>query len=151
MGVRSKRRERGMRAVLDAGPIIHLSWIDRLDLLNVIFEEVFLPAAVPDEIRAAPITAMGLDSISIALQQGLRSVHHVQSSAILPAMLGLGEREAILLAEEIDADDCIATGTQIHRDARHLTRGAGSRIHSVGIILVTRSASARFVDQRRIG
>lgn len=57
-----------MRVVLDAGPIIHLSWIDRLGLLNAMFEEVFLPTAVHDEILATPITTMGLDSISTALK-----------------------------------------------------------------------------------
>lgn len=28
-----------MRAVSDAGPLIHLSWIDQVDLLERIFEE----------------------------------------------------------------------------------------------------------------
>jgi predicted nucleic acid-binding protein len=51
---------------------------------------------------------MGLDSISTALQQGRLHVHRVQSSMILPAALGLGEREAILLAEEVDADILIS-------------------------------------------
>ncbi|MCA1723182.1 MAG: hypothetical protein LC748_02795 [Thermomicrobia bacterium] len=93
----------GMRAVLDAGPIIHLSWIRRLDLLNTIFEEVILPSAVCDEILAAPVTTLGLDSIATALKQGRLQVHRVQSSVIMSIALGSGEREAILLAEEIDA------------------------------------------------
>ncbi|MBI4306814.1 MAG: hypothetical protein HY678_10895 [Chloroflexi bacterium] len=35
-----------MRAVTDAGPLIHLSWLDRLDLFHLLFDEVIAPAAV---------------------------------------------------------------------------------------------------------
>lgn len=40
-----------MRVVSNAGPIIHLSWIDRLSLLPQLFEEVLVPVAVRDEGR----------------------------------------------------------------------------------------------------
>jgi uncharacterized protein len=104
IGKRLNRQGMGMRIVLDASPIIHLSWIGRLDLLDAMFEEVLLPSAVRDEILAAPAMAIGLDSISMALKQGRLQVHRVQSSMILPAALGFGEQEAILLAEEMHAD-----------------------------------------------
>ena len=39
-----------MRAVSDAGTLIHLSWIQQVDLLERIFEEVFVPPAVRDEV-----------------------------------------------------------------------------------------------------
>lgn len=65
-----------MRVVLDAGPIIHLSWIDRLDLLDAIFEEVLLPAAVRDEILAAPAMTLGI-------------VREARESGLLPSVLPL--------------------------------------------------------------
>jgi predicted nucleic acid-binding protein len=39
-----------VRAVSNAGPIIHRSWIDRLDLLAAPFEEVLMPSAVREEV-----------------------------------------------------------------------------------------------------
>jgi predicted nucleic acid-binding protein len=37
-------------AVSNAGPIIHLSWIGRLDLLAALFEEGLVPLAVREEV-----------------------------------------------------------------------------------------------------
>jgi predicted nucleic acid-binding protein len=42
-----------VRAVSNAGPIIHLSWIGRLDLLATVFEEVLVPLAVREEVLRA--------------------------------------------------------------------------------------------------
>jgi predicted nucleic acid-binding protein len=42
-----------VRAVSDAGPIIHLSWIGQLELLEGLFEEVLVPEAVRDEVLPA--------------------------------------------------------------------------------------------------
>ncbi len=39
-----------MRAVADAGPLIRLSWIDRLDLLGALFDQVLVPVAVWNEV-----------------------------------------------------------------------------------------------------
>lgn len=41
-----------MRVVVDAGPVIHLSWIGRLDLLAQLLEEVLLPPAARDDALA---------------------------------------------------------------------------------------------------
>jgi predicted nucleic acid-binding protein len=101
----------GMRVVLDSGPIIHLSWIGRLPLLDALFEELFLPPAVRDEVIAAPSATIGLESIAATLKHGRLLVHPVRSSETLPAALGAGEREAILLAEEIGADLLISDDT----------------------------------------
>ncbi len=54
-----------MRAVSDAGPLIHLSWIDQLALLDRLFEEVIVPPAVRDEVLASPAGTLGLDRILI--------------------------------------------------------------------------------------
>jgi predicted nucleic acid-binding protein len=55
-----------MRAVSDAGPLIHLSWIDQLDLLNQLFEEIVVPRSVRDEVLASPADTLGLDHIQPA-------------------------------------------------------------------------------------
>jgi predicted nucleic acid-binding protein len=97
-----------MWVVLDAGPVIHLSWIDGLDLLHQLFDEVLLPPAARDEVLAAPTHTRGLDRIREALAHGWLKVREVQTprqSAPLPIRsMRLGESEAIYLAQEIRAD-----------------------------------------------
>lgn len=90
-----------MRAVADAGPIIHLSWIDQLHLLGLIFDVVVVPAGVLREIREAPAGVEGLERI----QQFLTS-RHVLAAAFprlsdqIRSNLDMGESEALSLALE---------------------------------------------------
>jgi predicted nucleic acid-binding protein len=69
-----------MRAVLDAGPVIHLSWIDQLDLLDALFEGVFLPVAVRNEVMAAPPETPDRTSIAISLMQGRLRIYRIQTA-----------------------------------------------------------------------
>jgi predicted nucleic acid-binding protein len=97
-----------MRVVLDAGPLIHLSWIDRLDLLKELFGEVSLPPAVRNEVLAPPPGTLGLDRIRAALAEGWLVVREVEAGRrpepVQAAGLGAGESDAILLADEIGAN-----------------------------------------------
>lgn len=98
-----------MRAVADAGPLIHLSWIDRLDLLGDLFEEVLIPGAVEREVLGAPPIVPSVDSLRAALATRLVNVVQVtEASAVaqLRATTGLdpGESEAIVLVQEVGAD-----------------------------------------------
>jgi predicted nucleic acid-binding protein len=97
-----------VRVVVDAGPVIHLSWLNRLHLLEHLFEEVFLPSAVRDELLAPLPGTLGLDHIHRALAAGWLEVRAVTTplpSVIgAPGSLAAGETEALLLAEEIGAD-----------------------------------------------
>ena len=92
----------------DSGPIIHLSWIDRLRLLERLFEEVLLTPAVRDEILAAPAGTLGLDRIQQALSDGALEVRQLPSSsrgfAAGIGSLHLGETEVLRLAAEVGAD-----------------------------------------------
>lgn len=55
-----------MTAVADSGPLIHLSWIDRLDFLELLFDEVIVPTAVRDEVLVSPADTIGLDRLEQA-------------------------------------------------------------------------------------
>ena len=92
-----------MRVVLDSGPVIHLSWINRLDLLDTLFEEVSLPIAVRNEVLAASPGTLGRMHIVASFTQGWLQIHDVQTTLPFVA-LGRGELEAITLAEEMRAD-----------------------------------------------
>jgi predicted nucleic acid-binding protein len=97
-----------MRAVSDAGPLIHLSWIDQVDLLERIFEEVIVPPAVRDEVLASPAGTLGLDRIQRAFAEGWLQVTAPTGALRLTGSvadaLDRGEAEALLLAEEVRAD-----------------------------------------------
>jgi predicted nucleic acid-binding protein len=99
-----------LRVVLDAGPVIHLSWLGRLDLLPALFEEVLVPPEVRDEVLAAPDGTPGLSDIRAALERGHLTVRAAPGSP-LPSpstMLGAGEVAAIALAEAVSADVLIS-------------------------------------------
>src|SRR5690348_1214133 len=89
-GALSNARGANMRAVLDADPVIHLSRIDQLDLLDALFEGVFLPVAVHNEVMAAPPEILGRTSIAISLMQGRLQIYRIQT-ALPSAALGRGE------------------------------------------------------------
>ena len=96
-----------MRAVTNAGPLIHLSWIDRLDLLSSLYDELIAPVAVRDEVLSASEDIPGVAAIRAGLQRGwptIRAVTDVASVRALRASLDAGEAEALVLAREVDAD-----------------------------------------------
>ena len=95
-----------MRAVSNAGPIIHLSWIDQLILLPQLFDEVLIPTAVRDEILRAAPDVPGVSVIRAALEAGwlgVRSIANPSAAAQLRGELDAGEAEAIALLEELGA------------------------------------------------
>lgn len=116
-----------MRVVADAGPIIHLSWIQCLDLLPALFEAILIPPAVRDELLAAPTETRGRASIASAIAG--ETIQIQQTSPVTEAgeqnsvALDRGEREAILLAEEYRADlfltdDAVARAIALRRGLR---------------------------------
>ncbi|MBI3978855.1 MAG: hypothetical protein HY331_11780 [Chloroflexi bacterium] len=130
-----------MRAVLDAGPIIHLSWLNHLDFLDRLFEEVIVPPAVRDEVLAAPAGTLGLDRIQEALARGRIQVHEVRGSAWPEAAtmhsLGRGETEAIQLTEESRAGLLVTDDA----DARKLALRRGIRVTgTLGILKAARES-----------
>jgi predicted nucleic acid-binding protein len=95
-----------MIVVVDAGPVIHLSWIGSLDLLPRLFDRVLIPPAVRDEVMAAPADSLGLREIIHALEEGKLTVRTTESQPTQPdaSTLGRGELQALVLASEAKAD-----------------------------------------------
>lgn len=96
-----------MRAVSDAGPLIHLSWIDQLDLLRTLFDEVVAPLAVRDEVLRAGPDVPGVAAIRGAFAAGwltMQPVADPTAVGMLTAELDRGEAEAIVLMREARAD-----------------------------------------------
>lgn len=63
-----------MRAVPNAGPIIHLSWINHPGVLPQLFDEILVPVALRDEVLRATDGVPGVPAIHAALKAGWLAV-----------------------------------------------------------------------------
>ena len=97
-----------MITVADAGPLIHLSWIGRLDVFPALFDVVLVPPAVEHEVLQARSDVPGVEAIRAAFGAGwLRLQPIVNLSAVMElqrvAGLDRGESEAIVLLQQAAA------------------------------------------------
>lgn len=94
-----------MIAVADAGPLIHLAAIGRIDLLDRLFGRVLVPQAVYQEVV---VRGAGLPGSAEVAAAGWVEVAAAQRLDLVEALLGSGlhrgESEAIALAVERGAD-----------------------------------------------
>jgi predicted nucleic acid-binding protein len=92
-----------MIVIADSGPLRYLVLIEEASLLNVLYGGIVIPPGVVSELTQ-PDTPQ---SVRIWMEQ-LPEWIAVRSPGlplpIFPSSLGLGEREAIALAEELNAD-----------------------------------------------
>ncbi len=121
--------------VVDAGPLIFLAKLDRLNLLQRGADEVLIPVAVLNEVRALRDEATR--KIEIATQSWLRvqAVNNRPALEILLADLDSGEAEVIALAREVGADRVIMDDL----DARRFAHRVGlAPIGTLGLLLAAR-------------
>jgi predicted nucleic acid-binding protein len=93
--------------VSNSGPLIHLSWIDQLELLRHLHEELLVPVAVRDEVLRAGDDVLGIAGLRAAFNVGWISVQPVANQVLVAnfaSIVDRGEAEAIALMEEADAD-----------------------------------------------
>lgn len=133
-----------MIAVADTSPICYLVLIGEVDLLPALFSEVVIPRAVATELSDPRVPASVRDWwqeppdwIRIAEREneeppeGLRRLHR-------------GEREAILLAERLEADFVLLD----EKAARRAARALG--LPAMGLLgLLAAAADRELVDVRR--
>jgi predicted nucleic acid-binding protein len=86
------------RIVCNSGPLIALGILDKLDLLQSLFDEVLVPDAVQKEIVQGGVKLAGLESFQRA--QWIRIVAPIQHDVLLAALLDTGEAAVITLARE---------------------------------------------------
>ena len=90
--------------VADTGPLNYLVLIGESDLLPKLFEKVFVPTGVHEELTDARTPeAVRRRVLSLAAWFEVRAVRQ-SHEATFPVTLHRGEREAILLAEALRAD-----------------------------------------------
>ena len=87
-----------MIVVSNSSPLTSLAIIDRLDLLEKLFEEIYVPNAVYKEVtqKEKPFS----DVLERFLKRKIKSVKNKTVVNILKSDIGAGESEAIALAIE---------------------------------------------------
>lgn len=89
--------------VADAGPIIAFARIGRLDLLQQVVGELIIPEAVYDDLVIKGKGRAGAAEVERSTWIHRKAVTNRAALAGLPPYLHLGEREAIVLAQELGA------------------------------------------------
>jgi len=87
--------------VSDAGPIISAARARQLGLLRSVVDRLVLPQAVYEEIVIGGAGRPGSEAEALASWTEVRPVARPEEVLTLPQKLGAGEREAIVLAEEL--------------------------------------------------
>jgi len=124
--------------VADAGPLIGLARIGKLELLRSLFSSTIIPPAVYDECVRAP-DKPGAAAIAQAVNDRWLTMRMLSNPAAetLTIGLGLGEREAILLALELQCPVLVDD-----KLARAAARSAGLRVIGTGgLLLAAKSRS----------
>lgn len=125
-----------MRVVCDTSPLILLAKIGRLELLFLLYNQVVIPVSVLDEVRVRSTeetTAIEAQVEKRALEIERESVEVLES---VPADLGAGERAAIAVAIETEADLVVLDD----RAGRRVARERGLSVTgTVGILIEARA------------
>ncbi|WP_069469915.1 hypothetical protein [Candidatus Marithrix sp. Canyon 246] len=117
-----------MKVVSNTSPIIFLSKIEALDLLPQCFDQVMIPPAVSNELGdLLPPKYIEHTSISIAGQ------HFVKGALDMRRSLHIGELEAMVLAQETQANYVILDDKLARRKAQLMDLNV---IGTIGVLLL---------------
>lgn len=110
-----------MRAVFDTSPLIFLSKINYLEKTFTLFDEIFIPQKVIEEILTRD------DEVNTQVNKLLESNNaKIKSTSLINLYLGLnknlgkGESEAIALAVELNSDFIILDDSTARKQAQSL-------------------------------
>jgi uncharacterized protein len=120
----------------DAGPLIAFARIGQLDLLRQVVEDIILPDAVYEEIATKGRSRPGAQQLAESGWVRRREINAPDLLDSLPAHLHPGEREAIALALELNAQLLID-----ERRGRAVAKALG--IDVVGSLTVLAEAKKR--------
>ena len=109
-----------MVVVSNSSPLIALARIQRLELLPALFESILIPPAVSREIEPSIPVLPGWLSV--------RAPSALPASPLWRTRLGAGEREALALAVELEADWIILDDLPARRSAE------ASRLNVIGTL-----------------
>lgn len=127
------------KVVSNSSPIIALSMIGHLSLLNELFEEVYLPAEVYREIvESQSIREHGKRELQESVEQGRFQIYQVQNEELVGKLYGRlhrGELEVIIGAKELGLEIVIIDEKSARRLADTLMLNS---IGTVGLLLLAK-------------
>ena len=126
-----------MRVVSNAGPLIHLSWVNQIDLLPQLFDVVLVPEQVRDEVLVGNDATRGIHGVRAAFSSPWLQVYAVVDQEIEALPVGAshrGERAAIALMQQAQADLLLIDDRRAKRTAERL------QLSATGTIGVLRTA-----------
>jgi hypothetical protein len=126
-----------MPVVSNTSPVLNLAIIGQLSLLREQFGEIWIPAAVLEELRVEE-DLPGSQAAGEALEAGWLRVEEVKDQALAQVLqrdLDRGEAEAIVLAVQVKAERVLLD----EREGRRVAKSLGLKVTGVlGILLRAR-------------
>jgi len=134
--------------VANAGPLIHLARINKLNLINTLFKEIHIPEAVKTETVDKGKAQGYLDAIAIekAISSGWIKVAQTKPNAkklAEEANISKGEAEAILLAKQMNTISLLLDDAR----ARKIAQSLGLKPH--GTIYILKLALIKKIISRK--
>jgi predicted nucleic acid-binding protein len=109
-----------MIVVADSGPLHYLILLEHADLLRILYDRVAIPDAVVSELRAAGAPERVREWVSAPPPWTTIVTVNQSDIAHISEVLDLGERAAIALAQQIQADLLLIDETAGRAEARRL-------------------------------
>ncbi len=126
-----------MPVVSNTSPVFNLAMIGRLSLLREQVGEIWIPAAVQEELRVEE-DLPGSQAVREALQAGWLRIKKVKDPVLVQVLqrdLDRGEAEAIVLAVQVQARQVLLD----EREGRRVAKSLGLKVSGVlGILLRAR-------------
>jgi len=125
--------------IADSTCLIGLSKIGQLEVLHHLFEKILIPSAVYNEVVVLGAGRFGADEVANAKWIEIQEVENRLAVQAFRLTLGAGESEAIVLAQECEADFIILDDWK----ARQMALGLSLPV--VGTVAVLTRASEKGV------
>jgi hypothetical protein len=123
--------------VSNATPLIALAWLEKLPLLPRLFDTIYIPQAVQDELLYNP-DAIGVTEFRAAPWLHVTPVTNPLAVVLLLDQLDAGESEAIVLAHELQAGMLLMDE---RRGRRRAIQGGLTVVGTLGILIEARKHS----------
>ena len=117
--------------ISDAGPIFSLAILDKLELLDTLFDEVFIPKAVWEELNRDKTT----DHYQKVFEFFEDKVKEIAGFNELAFIMDYGESESLMLYKELGADFLLIDDKKARSIAEHLKIQC---IGTLGILSIAR-------------
>jgi predicted nucleic acid-binding protein len=108
------------RIVVNTTPLISLCYLDKLDLLKLLYENVSIAQAVYDEIAAKPDSIANVQINAAQKWINVVKIKNEMAKVFYKSQLHDGEVETMILSKELNADLLIIDDKNAKKHAKYL-------------------------------